>query len=682
MNFLNPFFLIGSLALAVPVLIHLVRREKTEIVPFSTLMFLLRVPKRAIRQQKIKNLLLMALRLLLLALLVGSFARPYLTQQATQAVSSSSNRAVVLMLDNSYSMRYGDNFSRLKSEATKRIDALGAGDRMALIAFNDNATLLTTPTGDKTALKAALSALEPSYGGTRFYEAFSMADRAFSQMALTQKSLILISDFQRSGWNRSSHENVIGNDVKTETVDLGVENPSNVGIDSVGVDETSFTRTYAGRVIARVHNHSKDKPVTVPVSLSLNEKEIERKSVTIPANSTALVEYTGFDLNLNYNKGRIRVEAKDPLDVDNDFIFTLERREKLKLLIVDTGRPKQSLYLQQVYNSSLDLPFETRTVSVNNLSANELGNHEVVVINDVPRLPDAIRDRLNELRKSGQGQIVILGTNADVGWWNSYASFPLKITQKIYVEKDRGKYAYALTTYDRNHAIFKSFEKSSTLTLSSAQFYAYVEGQAKKGAGVLAKYENGSPAIVESPKEDRGMIVFTSGMDGNIQNDLPLKPAFLPLLHETVRYLTRYSENRGWYAMGEAIPVVGTIDASAAAVIDPKGERLALGDLAAGEQKFFTPEAPGYHEIRVGRDIRVVAVNPPSAEGNLDRMPPEDLLASVKRSAGDTQQAGFFSDDSKTDYARKQTGWWYLLLFALLAGIAEIYLANRSYSRS
>ena len=80
MNFLNPFFLIGSLTLAVPVLIHLVRKEKTEIIPFSTLMFLLRVPKRAIRQQKIKNLLLMALRLALLALLVIAFARPYLTQ--------------------------------------------------------------------------------------------------------------------------------------------------------------------------------------------------------------------------------------------------------------------------------------------------------------------------------------------------------------------------------------------------------------------------------------------------------------------------------------------------------------------------------------------------------------------------------------------------------------------------
>src|SRR5262249_24164211 len=152
-------------------------------------------------------------------------------------------------------------------------------------------------------------------------------------------------------------------------------------------------------------------------------------------------------------------------------------------------------------------------------------SQDVVVINDVARLPDRVRDRMNELRKAGQGQIVILGMYADLGWWNSVNALPVKLTQKINVSHDRGKYAYSLTTYDRNHAIFKSFEKSSTLTLNPAQFFAYVEAEPKPGVNVLAKYENGAPAIVESTKDDRGLIVMTSGLDG-ISSDLPLKPAF------------------------------------------------------------------------------------------------------------------------------------------------------------
>src|SRR5215510_851305 len=145
MSFLNPFLLFGSLALAIPVLIHLVRREKSEIIPFSSLMFLLKVPKRSIRQQKMKNLLLMALRLLILALLVGSFARPYLTKPATPTINTNANRGVVLLLDTSYSMQYGNNFDKLKAETRKRIDSLGANDRMVLIEFNDNAKMLSQP---------------------------------------------------------------------------------------------------------------------------------------------------------------------------------------------------------------------------------------------------------------------------------------------------------------------------------------------------------------------------------------------------------------------------------------------------------------------------------------------------------------------------------------------------------
>src|SRR5207247_6169977 len=272
MSLLNPFVLIGSLALAIPVLIHLVRREKSEIIPFSSLMFLLKVPKRSIRQQKIKNLLLMALRLLILALLVGAFARPYLTQPAKPAGNNASaNRGVVLMLDNSYSMRYGNNFDRLKAEAQKRIDSMRASDRMAIIALNENETLLAPPTSDKNALKAIVDTLEPSFSGTRYYEAFTLADRALSEFAGDQKQLVVISDFQRNGWNRSSRESIIGTDVKTETVNLAVQNPNNVGIDSVSVDQTSFTRTYTGRVIASIHHYRKDIPVDVQVSVPLND---------------------------------------------------------------------------------------------------------------------------------------------------------------------------------------------------------------------------------------------------------------------------------------------------------------------------------------------------------------------------------------------------------------------------
>jgi hypothetical protein len=549
---------------------------------------------------------------------------------------------------------------------------------MAIIAFNENASLLTRPTSDKGLLKAAVDTLEPSYEATRYYEAFVLADRVLGEFGGDQKQLVVVSDFQRNGWNRSSRESVIGTDVKTETVNLAVKDWTNVGIDSVSVDQTSFSRTYTGRLIARVHNYAKDKPVEVPVVVTLNDKEVARKNVTVSANATALAEFTGFDLLLGFSKGRVRIEAEDPLKVDNEFLFSIERREKLKVLVVDAGKPKQSLYLRQAFTSTAELPYEVSIVAASAITPEEVAKHEVVIINDVPRLPDSVRQKLDELRKTGQGQLVILGENAEISWWNAYAKLPVKPVQRIFVPKDRGRPSVSMTTYDQNHSIFKPFKTSTRVAINSAQFFAYMNVEAKPGATVLAKYEDGSPVIVESANDDHGLIVFNSTIDSR-WNDLPLKPSFLPLFHEIVRYLSRYNEGRGWYALGEGIPIMAGLEGAAAAVIDPKNERKALGDLAAGQTRFFTPTMPGFHEIRVGPDTRMVAVNPPAAESNLDSMPPEDLVASVQQTKGESRADGIFGNEEKDDYARRQMHWWYLLLIALLAGITEIYIANRSY---
>ena len=678
MNFLNPFFLIGASVLAVPILIHLVRRERSEIIPFSSLMFLLKIPKRMIRQQMLKNLLLMALRLLLIALLVSVFARPYLVQSATpDGPKSGQGRGVVMLLDNSYSMRYGQNFDKMKSEALSRINALGSGDRMAIVSFNDSAQVVVQPTPDKGKLRAAVDGLEPSFAGTRYFEAFSVADRLLSQFGGQEQNLILISDFQRTGWNRSSRESVIGHDVKAEMVSVGVADSSNIGIDNVSVDATSFVRTYSGRVVARIHNYRRDKEVSVPVALLINDKEEARKNVLVPASGTALAEFSGFDLPLGFVKGKIRIAADDPLPQDNEFLFSIERREKLNVMILDAGRSRQSFLLRTAYTAAPDLPFNVRVGNASAVTVEELGSQEIVIFNDVPRLSDAVRDRAVQARKAGQGQFVILGNTADLRWWETVDGFPAKPLRRVDVSKERGKSIAYLTSYDRNHGIFKRFQGSSRLGLNTAQFFQYIELEPKPGAFALAKFDNGHPALVESPANDRGMLVFASALD-NTWNDLPLKPSFVPFMFESARYLAGYNAAKGWYTLGEGIPIIGALEGGTARVVDPSGNQDSVGEgeLKSGEQRYYSPSAPGFYELRVGRDRRLLAVNPPSNEGNLEMMIPEDLLAGVQSTEAEARQTGTFVTDDKLEYARQQMGWWYLLLIALIAGIVELYIAN------
>src|ERR1044071_10038532 len=109
MNFLAPAFLTALAAISVPVIIHLIHRERKTVVEFPSLMFLQRIPYKSVRRQKLRHILLLALRCLALALLVAAFARPFF-ERKLPTTSTGGAREVVVLLDRSASMAYGDRW--------------------------------------------------------------------------------------------------------------------------------------------------------------------------------------------------------------------------------------------------------------------------------------------------------------------------------------------------------------------------------------------------------------------------------------------------------------------------------------------------------------------------------------------------------------------------------------------
>src|SRR3954466_13269438 len=121
MNFLAPAFLAGLAAVAVPVIIHLINRERKVVVEFPSLMFLQRIPYRSVRRQKLRHLLLLLLRCLALALLVAAFARPFFEKRRPVTSGSTGAREVVVLLDRSSSMGYGNHWRRAQDAARKAL---------------------------------------------------------------------------------------------------------------------------------------------------------------------------------------------------------------------------------------------------------------------------------------------------------------------------------------------------------------------------------------------------------------------------------------------------------------------------------------------------------------------------------------------------------------------------------
>src|SRR3954468_19991860 len=122
MSFLTPLFLLGLAGLAVPVIIHLIQRERKNVVQFPSLMFLQRIPYQSVRRRRIRNWPLLLLRLAALALIVAAFGRPFLRRPALAAAASGGAREVVVLIDRSYSMGYGDRWVRATAAARAAVN--------------------------------------------------------------------------------------------------------------------------------------------------------------------------------------------------------------------------------------------------------------------------------------------------------------------------------------------------------------------------------------------------------------------------------------------------------------------------------------------------------------------------------------------------------------------------------
>src|SRR5690606_759132 len=168
---------------------------------FPSLMFLRQLPQETEKRRRLRDVLLLAMRCAALAILVAAFARPFLDRPVAAPTAAGGARELVILLDRSASMGYGDRWARATEAARAAIDELGSGDRASLVLFGDGAELLTRASGERAVLRAALEGVRPGSERSRFAPGLKLAESVLASSPLPRRELRLISDFQRTGWD-------------------------------------------------------------------------------------------------------------------------------------------------------------------------------------------------------------------------------------------------------------------------------------------------------------------------------------------------------------------------------------------------------------------------------------------------------------------------------------------------
>jgi hypothetical protein len=611
MSFLYPAFLIGAAAAVVPLLLHLLKRETAPPVRFSAVRLLLRAPVERTRRQRLRELLLLALRVSALVLLAAAFARPYLAGSAAGA-----DRVTIVALDTSFSMGSPGRFETARQLAREAIEAVPAGELVGVVGFDDRAIVVADPSRDRSAALTALASLEPGSGATRYRTAL---ERAAAAIGGREGQLVLVTDLQRSGW-RAQAEGALPARIPVHVRDVGGV-PSNLAVVAVITEDdhlkASLRNGGAGsrRGVARLYVDDREF-ATVPFALEPGATVDATFDRAVPKAGVARVE---FDDTTGYPADDRRYLVLDPpappavLLVAGQLETTSAGAYVQRALEVPDGQG--AFDLERVRGSELAAALQKRIPAV-------------IVLLSTRGVDPAAESLVERHLRHGGGLLVAAGE--EVGGDELRAVLGDRTAAALEIR--RPSEALALSPTDMRHPILRLLEPMAG-DLGRVRF-TEVAAIDEEGWSPIARFDDGTAAIVERRLE-KGRLIFVASDLDRVWNDFPLHPTFAPFLHEAVRYLAGDWEWPRAYLVADA-------PAGATAV-------------------------PGVSFI--GVPPRPIVVNVDPRESDPARLTPDEFEADIRRSSGGATAHAEATLDRQAESA--QGYWRYGLMLVLITLAAE-----------
>ncbi len=623
-SFLYPLFLVGAAAAAVPILLHLFRRKTETVVEFPAVRLLHKAPVERQRRRRLREIILLVLRVTALVLLAFAFARPYV-DNVTGAIPASTT---VVALDTSLSVSAPGQFVAAQEAARQAVDRAPATHTIALVTFADTATVVVPATTDRGALRRGIETAASTAGGTRFRTALARAAEAITGGS---GRIVVVTDLQQAGWE-AADEGAVPDGIDIEVV--AIPSPAgNVAVTAV--------RREGSAVVAGIHNYGQ-RPLRVPVSLVVGDRVVATNTVEVASQAAAEVRLAA-SLPARGGAG-VRVEDRDGYQGDNARFLVLEPQGTLPLLIVTAEPPSSSnagLYVERALSIADEGRAFAATVidgrSFSTLTDEQFGAPAGLVVLGTTSLDRAGRARIAGFLRAGGRVLLTLGPDVDLDTLADTVGTNLGVDPQPAVMSGR---TVTLVAVDGRHPVFRPFlSPSGALGDVSVEQFRRLSDQ--EGRAVLARFSGESSAMTEQTVERGRLLVFASDLD-NKWNRFPLNPAFVPWVIETARYLTRGRDER---------------------------QAFTLPDIPAG-----VPQTPGVHRLaasagRAGAvDGRLVSVNPDVKESNPATVSVEEFVGSITRL---NQVAAAKAHAVARDQEARQRLWQIGLLVMLIALAGE-----------
>ena len=336
MGFLVPGFLIGALAAAMPIYLHLLRRNTSTPLPFSSLMFFERRPQSAVERRRLRYWLLLALRLGVLLLLALAFAEPYLDRALPGMIPE---KLLLVIVDDSFSMRAGTRLADAKQQALALVSRKRSEDRVQVLVLGAQAHVLTQPTREMRTLRSAIEGIQPSDSRGSFGTLAAVVS-SIAEGEHVPVEAHLFSDLQKSGMPPSFSQLALHGNISLQLHAVATAPAPNWTVESVAAPRRVWDprTTHIQAVIAGYGTPAAARTV----SFIINGKTIATRRVEVPAAGRATAEIDSVPLPYGFSRGSVMIDPADVLAADDEFLFAIDRADRKRGLFVHQSADTRS----------------------------------------------------------------------------------------------------------------------------------------------------------------------------------------------------------------------------------------------------------------------------------------------------------------------------------------------------
>ncbi len=705
LSFLNALFLAGLAAAVLPILIHLFSRRRARRIQWSSTRFLREVNRQRIRRVKLRQLLLLLLRVAAIALFALAMGRPALTGNLLRPGGKAPSTAAIV-LDTSGSMwaaRDGEPaFVKARERAVEVLGLLGEGDEAYVVTVNDGAESVTPyAVQDLDLLRDQVGRLEPSYRAGTMQEGLALAARLLNGSHNLNRELYVISDVQRSAWLAAADSSraplALPEGTTVCLLGLGDDRIENISIDHVRVAHDRL----AGRGVSievELTNHTDREQEAIPVTAYVGEARMGEVFAKLGPDATTRVTVDLGAGPFAERVGSVRI-PEDALASDDvrHFLLGDEKRPRVGV-VADPGGLAGTFVRLALEPEPGAGPYVAEEIAAADVGRTDLRELNVVILAGPGQLkPDGI-ERLRAFVRDGGGLLIFPGEESDLRFYNDRllaGLLPIKLAGLVEARGGGGGRAgaggaagsagaaaparglFQLTPAVPGHPVFTGFGATLGERLTQARFDQVVK-VLPGSARVIAEFRPDLPALVEG----EGVMFFASSVD-RAWNDLPTSGAFVPLIHQTVSHLARAQAEANEDLAGAPLERLLPAPASPRRyrVVAPDASEFPIETVDRGAfQLLRTPplERPGIYRILDDTDAEVAlaAVNPDARESDL-AVADIDRVRAIFGDHAFSYLSGTRDVSSHVREIRQGRELWRpILLLALLVLVTEVLLSR------